>query len=227
MEKMKINYIMCPEIKSLGISEVVVAEIYGVNIQKENSILEEIKEKVISSIEMQDEDSIKNNPILQSYRDLVQKIGRSIKKFPPAAESLIGVIKKKAMFPKINTAVDAYNIIVTKTYLALGVHDMDKLGTTITFRISKGNEAFTSVGSEKVKHTQPGDFVYSDEKQVLAWLDSKDSELVKISKETKNIVVIIQGTPYTKLEYKLLAVEEAAKLITKICGGTYKIRIVE
>ncbi len=224
---MKLKYNLTPEIKKLGISKVAVAEIYDVTITQEQEELEEIKKETVAEILKIDEDSLLENPILESYRELVRTIGRSLKKFPPAAESLIKSVQKTGSFPLINTAVDSYNLVVAKTFLALGVHDFDKLGKTITFRLSPGQEPFTSVGSEKIKYTQPGDFVYADENKVLAWLDSKDSELVKLSLETKNLVIIIQGTPYTKIDHTLKAAEDACQLITKFCGGEYEVGVIE
>ena len=221
---MKKKYIVTPEIIKLGIKSSVVAEIYNTAIEYENFQLNQIKSKTLKKVLMLTESDLTGNLILESYRNLVKSIGRSVKKFPPSAESLIKLIHRSGQFPKINTAVDAYNIVVTIKYLALGVHDFDKLGDKIVFRFSEKQEPFTPVGGDHVKFTQPGDFLYSDENHVLAWLDSKDSELVKLTKETKNIVIIIQGTPYTKKEYNLTAIEDACKIITKFCGGTYEIQ---
>ncbi len=224
---MKLNYIISPEIKGLGIKQLVVAEIHDVAITKENSELEKLKDEVSKKVMQFSDEDISNNQILESYRFLVKSVGRSLKKFPPAAESLINIVKKNGRFPHINTVVDSYNTVVAQTFLALGVHDIDKLQGPITFRLSKEPENFTSVGSESVKQTQPGDYVYADENLVLAWLDSKDSELVKISLETKNIVIVIQGTPFTKIEYTKKAIEDACALIINFCGGTSEIKIIE
>ncbi|MBN3950379.1 MAG: hypothetical protein HWQ38_29495 [Nostoc sp. NMS7] len=224
---MKLSYVMSPYFKSLGITSTVVAEIYGINIERENPEVEMIKNQAAKEVMKMSDEFISDNTILQSYRDLLKSIGRSPKKFPPSAESLIQSVKHFQRFPQINVAVDSYNVIASRNFLALGVHDLDKLGSKITFRLSDGEEPFTAVGSQKVKYTQPGDFVYADERQILAWLDSKDSELVKLSLDTKNIVIIIQGTHQTTQEYNLAALENACKLITRFCGGTFEIQAVE
>ena len=223
---MKLEYVVSKEIKELGILSTVVAEIYGVNIERKDDRLEELKRETASEVIAMSDEFIEKNPVLQSYRDLVKNTGRSLRKFPPAAESLILSVRRTGRFPLINVAVDSYNLVVAKRFLALGVHDMNTLGRKITFRLSNGQEPFTAVGSEKLKYTQPNDFVYADENRVLAWLDSKDSELVKISLDTKDMVVIIQGTHYTTREYNRAAAEEACELITRFCGGTYEIQEV-
>lgn len=222
---MKLEYVVTPELKSLGILNSVVAEIYDVTIVSENEDLNQLKRIAYSEIVARGEENL-NNPVLQSYRDLVKKVGRSLKKFPPAAESLLESVLHLGRFPQINTAVDAYNIIAAKKYLALGVHDMAKIGSTIYFRLSNGQESFVSVGGTNVKFTQAGDFVYADEKQILAWLDSKDSDSVKLSLDTKNMIIVIQGTDFTTRDYNLGAAKEACELVTRFCGGTYEIKSI-
>lgn len=224
---MRLKYAMSSEIKALGILSTVVAEIHGVTIESEHPELNEIKNQAFARVMNMDDEFVLENPVLQSYRDLVKKVGRSAKKFPPAAESFIQLIRHSGRFPHINTAVDSYNVVVTKKFLALGVHDIDKLSGEITFRLSDGQEPFTSVGGEKIKYTQRGDFVYADKNQVLAWLDSKDSDLVKLALDTKNILIVIQGTHCTPQDYNLEAAEEACQLITRFCGGSYEIQKVK
>jgi DNA/RNA-binding domain of Phe-tRNA-synthetase-like protein len=223
---MKLNYSKDQEIRNLGICSTVVAEVYDVKVDSRNTELESIKSQVLPEILAMTDESILLNLILQSYRNLVRSIGRSPKKFPPSGESLIQNIRRVKQFPSISVAVDCYNLIVSKSFLAIGVHDLDKLDGHIMFRLSKGQEPFTAVGNSKVKYTEAGDFVYADKMRVLAWLDSKDCETVKLSLETKNIVLIIQGTPHTTQEYNYSAMENACELIARFCGGTYCIQVI-
>ena len=220
---MKLTYILEKTFADMDICSGAVAEIRGVSISASSTSLEVLKAEAVHDVLALKDQNIVDNPILQSYRQLVSNIGRSNKKFPPAAENLILQIRRNKQLPTINTAVDCYNIIVAQSYLALGVHDIDKIGSTIRFRISSGGEPFRAVGSDSVKMTQPGDFVYSDDTRVLAWLDSKDSDDVKVSAGTKNIVIIIQGTAITESSYNYEVAERACRLITSYCGGTYSI----
>jgi DNA/RNA-binding domain of Phe-tRNA-synthetase-like protein len=217
---------MSPQMKSLGFDSAVVAEIRDVSISQSDPELEKLKEDAAAKIMQMGEEEIESNRILQSYRNMVKKTGRSAKNFPPAAESLIRLVKFRGRFPPINAAVDAYNLISAKYFLALGVHDIDKLEGPITFRLSEGNEPFTAVGSDKRKMTAKGDYLYSDSKQVLAWLDSKDSDAVKLSTDTKNILVVIMGTDATPIDYNLSAAKEACEIIAKFNKGTYEISMV-
>ena len=224
---MRLTYVLEKELSDLGIRSGVVAEMSGLSISESHPDLEKIKAAATDEVIAASESSIIENPVLEGYRELVRGVGRSLKKFPPAAESLIAQVRRTKHFPLINTAVDSYNVVVTRRYLALGVHDMAKIGQTIRFRLSPGGEPFVAVGSEHVKTTQAGDFLYADEKQVLAWLDSKDSDKVKVSLETTDLIMVIQGTARTDREYNAAAAREACTLITQFCGGQYEIGTID
>jgi DNA/RNA-binding domain of Phe-tRNA-synthetase-like protein len=217
------KYLVTQALRDMGIQHSVAAQICGLEIPETYAELNETKKAAVEEAMQLSEEEFANDEILLSYRKLVQATGRSLKKFPPAAENLIEQVRRVGRLPIINAAVDAYNTVVVKRRLALGVHDRAKVGDVIHFRLSDGGESFTAVGQSKVKLTQPGDFVYADCTRVLAWFDSKDSDEAKVSRETTDIVLIIQGTPLTTRDYNRAAAVEASELIVSICGGKYEI----
>jgi DNA/RNA-binding domain of Phe-tRNA-synthetase-like protein len=216
-------YNVSDEFKRLGVNNSIVAELTGLSVQNSHSDLEKLKQAAVAKALALQDTEIHSNPILESYRELVRRQGRSLKKFPPAAENLLGQVRRTQRMPNINTVVDAYNIVVLERYLALGVHDAKKLTSPISFRISQGGEPFRPVGSADAKATQAGDYVYSDPTRVLAWLDSRDSDEVKVGLETTDIMIVIQGTHVTTRDYNCAAAEEACRLITTFCGGSFEI----
>lgn len=226
MNEFKLNYKLNNEVKYLGISSVCIAEILNIQISKEDNHLETIKNQISKEIFNSLEDSPERTAVLQSYKEMIQKVNRSLKKFPPSAENLLNTIKKRGAFPHINTLVDAYNTVAAKTGLSIGVHDLDMVDETVNFRLSPGDEPFKAIGSQKEKKTQPGDYVYSDNSRVLAWLDSKDSDDVKIRSNTKNVLIVIQGTHVTTKEYKEKAISDICSLICEVCGGTYNFKCI-
>jgi DNA/RNA-binding domain of Phe-tRNA-synthetase-like protein len=224
---MLLNYSIDESFRSLSITNSVVAEISHITIPASSQELETEKAVVAQEIMALAEQAIDENSVLAGYRDLVRSIGRSVKKFPPAAEKLLRQIKRTGRLPTVNVAVDAYNIVVARKCLALGVHDLDLVGRDIRFRLSPGGESFIPVGGGSVKATQAGDYVYADERRVLAWLDSSDSDEVKVSPATRNILIVIQGTHLTTNEYNRTALEQACRNIQRYCGGTYRISRIE
>ena len=73
--------------------------------------------------------------------------------------------------------------------LAIGGHDLDKIGNQIEFTVSQKEDVFLPILS-KEKHVSPTDYVYRDEKGILAWLDVRDSENYKFDDNTKNAIFI-------------------------------------
>jgi DNA/RNA-binding domain of Phe-tRNA-synthetase-like protein len=203
---------------------IVIAELSGLKITASNPQLEDLKASVTARLQGITDAQLAANEVLEGYRELVRKVGRSVKKFPPAAEKLLAQIRDTQRFPSVNTAVDCYNVVVAQRLLALGVHDVDKLSGDVTFRLSDGGEPFVSVGGQRTRYTQAGDYLYADEHQILAWLDSKDSDRVKVSTDTSEMIIVIQGTMRTSVEYNLTAAREACDLVSRFCGGSFDIR---
>ena len=110
--------------------------------------------------------------------------------------------------------------------LSIGAHDADMITYPICFRLAKAGERFQAVGSEDLKLTQEGDYVYADQKQILAWMDSRDANNVKITERTSKILFVIQGNHATSVEYRVEGLTRACELIKSVCGGTYAIRVI-
>lgn len=223
---MKVGFHVAEDFRPLGLDSIVVAELSGLTVARSHPDLEAIKSEVLEEAAALSDAEIADNETLLGYRELVQSVGRSPKKFAPAPENLLMQLRRTGSFPTINTAVDSYNVIVARRYLALGVHDVARLHGDVSFRLSPGGEPFVSVGSRKTRHTVAGDYVYADERRVLAWLDSKDSDEVKISDDTSSMIIVIQGNRRTSADDNSRAAEEACELVTRFCGGSFEIERV-
>jgi len=220
---MQKRYIIDPAFRALGFASCTVCEVHGISIPVESEEVENLKARTLSMVLGLEDEAVMADSVLEGYRSQVAAIGRSAKKFPPAAEGLIQLIRRTRRFPSINVAVDAYNVTVCNCRLALGVHDLDRITGSVTFRLSSGGEEFRAVGSESVKRTAPGDYLYADDTRVLAWLDSKDSDDVKLRPDTQNLLIVIQGTSRTSREYNRAAIGDAAERIVRFCGGAFAI----
>lgn len=153
---------------------------------------------------------VQESPVIQGYRQLLQRVGRSVKKNPPTVVALIGNIQHRGSLPHINSIIDIYNVEALSSLLAIGGHDLDKIGGQIEFSVSQREDIFLPILSTE-KHVAQTDYVYRDEKGVLAWLDVRDSEHYKFDEDTKNAIFIIQGNENTSVEMRLEALEEIEK----------------
>ena len=153
---------------------------------------------------------VQESPVIQGYRQLLQRVGRSVKKNPPTVVALIRNIQHRGSLPHINSIIDIYNVEALSSLLAIGGHDLDKIGGQIEFSVSQREDIFLPILSTE-KHVAQTDYVYRDEKGVLAWLDVRDSEHYKFDEDTKNAIFIIQGNENTSVEMRLEALEEIEK----------------
>lgn len=149
---------------------------------------------------------ITDQPTIQGYCDLLQKVGRSVKKNPPTVPALIRNIQHRGSIPRINSVIYIYNVESLHSLLAIGGHDLDKIGDEIEFTVSQKDDIFLPILS-KEKRVAPTDYVYRDEKGILAWLDVRDSDLYKFDDSTKNAIFIIQGNAHTSVQMRLEALE--------------------
>lgn len=191
----------------LGIKNVVIGIAKNVNPQAylSSSFLKKKKEMERWALEC-DVEEIQESSVVQGYTKLLQRVGRSAKKNPPTVVALIRNIQHRGSLPHINSIIDIYNVEALHSLLAIGGHDLDKIGEQIEFSVSQKEDVFLPILSTE-KHVSKTDYVYRDENGVLAWLDVRDSEHYKFDEDTKNAIFIIQGNENTSVEMRLEALE--------------------
>ena len=153
-----------------------------------------------------DVDAVLNNPITQGYADLLQSVGRSIKKYPPTVPAFIRNIQRRGSMPHINSVIDIYNVESLHSLLAIGGHDLDKIDGQIEFTVNKEAGVFLPISSTE-KHVAETDYVYRDPKGIIAWLGVRDGENYKFDDGTKNAIFIIQGNANTSVEIRVEALK--------------------
>ena len=151
-------------------------------------------------------DEVFNHPVIQGYKDLLQSVERSVKKNPPTVPALIRNIQHRGSIPCINSIIDIYNVEALNSFLAIGGHDFDKIHDYIEFTVSEREDIFLPILSTE-KHVAKTDYVYRDEKGILAWLDVRDGENYKFDDKTKNAIFIIQGNLNTSVEMRMEALK--------------------
>lgn len=194
-------------IAALGIKSVVIAIAKNVNpnAKLSDSFLEKRKKMEEWALNC-NIDEVLNHPVIQGYKDLLQSTGRSVKKNPPTVPALIRNIQHRGSIPCINSIIDIYNVEALNSFLAIGGHDFDKIHDYIEFTVSEREDIFLPILSTE-KHVAKTDYVYRDEKGILAWLDVRDGENYKFDDKTKNAIFIIQGNLNTSVEMRMEALK--------------------
>ena len=194
-------------IAALGIKSVVIgiAKNVNPNAKLSDSFLEKQKKMEEWALNC-NIDEVFNHPVIQGYKDLLQSVGRSVKKNPPTVPALIRNIQHRGSIPCINSIIDIYNVEALNSFLAIGGHDFDKIHDYIEFTVSEREDIFLPILSAE-KHVAKTDYVFRDEKGILAWLDVRDGENYKFDDKTKNAIFIIQGNLNTSVEMRMEALK--------------------
>ena len=210
------------EVLDLGV-KIITARIVGVQNTDSNSDFEVYKNEELEKIKQAWEGKkYKDDPVLEGFRDLHTKVGRSNRDYVASPEGLRWSFLERGRFPHINTLVDVYNLISLKTGLALGAHDIDKVQGNITLRLTKGDEIFIPLGKTDPTAIFPGEYGYVDDgNNIICRLEVLQVEPTKVTANSKDIFMIIEGNANTEKEYVKQSAEEVCMLITKYCGGTH------
>ena len=196
------NFIIDKSIVELGIKSVVIGIAKNIDPQAPLSDSFLTKQKKMQDWALQcDVDEILKHPVTQGYADLLQSVGRSIKKYPPTVPAFIRNIQRRGSMPHINSVIDIYNVESLHSLLAIGGHDLDKIGGQIEFTVNKEAGVFLPISSTE-KHVAETDYVYRDPKGIIAWLGVRDGEQYKFDDGTKNAIFIIQGNANTSVEMR-------------------------
>ena len=208
-----------PAVIALGIHATYV-EVRGLRNREKDPEFEQYKTEVAQRLlEEYTEDFVRNDPILEGFRDLRRKIGRSVKRYPASTENLIGFLRRAGKLPSINLAVDLYNAVSLETRLTLGAHDGAKVEGDVRLKIATGTEHFLPLGSDKTERVTEGDYCYVDDTDdVLCRLDYKQTDKTKITPETTHGFFIIQGNPATSRDQLAAAAGRLVALIRKYCA---------
>ncbi len=184
------------------------------------NLIQEKQEEIKANF---DKENLSQNPKIEVWRKAYSSFGAKPKKYKCSVENLYRMILDGIDLKHINKVVDIYNYISIKHILPVGGDDIDKVDGNILLKFASGNEQFTELNSNETKNPQKGEVVYVDDKEVLCrrW-NWRECDKTKMTDETKNVALVIEGLPpFTKEEIENIS-KELAELVEKFCGGEVK-----
>jgi len=206
------------DVKELGIF-LYACEIHNVEVKKDNFIEEELKKAEATFVNINLED-LKNDPIAKGYREFYWRIGIDPTKIRPSGEALRRRVARGNPIPRINNIVDAGNIASLITLISIGIYDLDKLKWPLKLTLSKGGEEFIPIGSDKSIVLNKGfPILIDNEGKILHLYPHKDSEITKVTENTRNILIIAAGIPFLDKSLVKKALEITVKLISFSCSS--------
>ncbi|MCW5624678.1 MAG: hypothetical protein KIT73_08195 [Burkholderiales bacterium] len=163
---------------------------------------------------------IEHDPVLAGFRTLHDAIGRSNRRFPASAESLVALFLRKGIVPAINPLVDLYNGVSLTTRLSLGAHDLSRVDGAITLRLTTGHERFVPLGASAPEPVGAGEYAYVDDTgEILCRLEHRQCERTKVTADTTGCFYILQGNAATSRAMLEAALDQLVTLTHRHCGG--------
>jgi DNA/RNA-binding domain of Phe-tRNA-synthetase-like protein len=135
-----------------------------------------------------------DDPHITSWHAAYRAFGTNPKRQRPSVDALRRRLARTGRLPRINPAVDCYNLISAASGVPAGAFDLRLVSGDITVRFADGSEPFTPLGEPgTVENPQAGEVVYADAAGVLTrhW-NHRDAERTKVTVESDRIVFLLE-----------------------------------
>lgn len=201
--------------------------IEGITIGKQHPDLQAEKDRLQAEKSTLTKEEIAQLPAIAAYTQLFAQTGVDLHKRKPSPEALLlRMSSGKGMFT-VNTAVDAYNVAVVESGVALGGFDASAVKPPVTLRFAQADEQVLLLGDTAPTSTAEGELVYADAEKILTLdLNYRDNTATKLTEHTTSIVLYADGAPKLPTESVVNALLLGAQKIVQYCGGTYSHPIV-
>lgn len=171
---------------------------------------------------------VKEAPEIVPYREAFLALGINPNKFMCSIEALLTRIAKGKGFPHISPIVDLGNAVSLKYQLPIGAHDMGTVAASLDVRPAREGDTFIPFGGTEAEAPEMGEIVYvsGTEVRTRRWT-WRQSEIGKITGETRDLLFPIDGFAGVNLEEVLAARAELAEAIEKYFGAKTDVGLVD
>ncbi|HTY91796.1 MAG TPA: phenylalanine--tRNA ligase beta subunit-related protein [Methanocella sp.] len=165
-------------------------------------------------------EKVKYDPVFRAYRDFFWSVGVDPTKTRPASEALVRRLLSGGELPRINTAVDAYNLASAASGVPIAAFDADKLGGGLTMRFAVDGETFHGIGMKEPIGLKANQVLLTDSEKIIAVYPYRDSDDTKVTMGTKNIHIVSCGVPRIDKSLVLEAYGLCARYLVEFTGGS-------
>jgi len=215
------QFIIHPEINDIGLNGIYLT-VENIQNKETDAEFERYSKKVVHEAYTYNQQiaDIKEDQLIKGFRQLHDAVGAPNRKNLSAPENLYKLLARKGDIPRINLLVDIYNTISVKYKLALGAHDWDRIDGNVHLRFTTGTEKFIPLGENEPKPIRAGEYSYIDDSnEIICYLDVRQIDKTKVTLDTKNVFVVVQGNTNIPFPHIKNAVSELLFLIRSYCGG--------
>jgi lysyl-tRNA synthetase class 1 len=157
---------------------------------------------------------------IQSYRKVYKETGIDWHSRRPSPEALLRRIAQGKPLYRINTCVDAYNLVVMRNRVSVGAFDLDKIRFPTTIRFAESTDKIRLLGDKELTYYKSGEIAYFDRVEGynidFNW---RDSERTKVHQGTKNLWINTEGIYDIGKSQVEKTLKETIDIIIKYCGG--------
>jgi len=135
-----------------------------------------------------------DDPHVASWHAAYRAFGTNPRRERPSVDALRRRLARSGRLPRINPAVDCYNLVSASHGVPAGAFDLRQVKGDIEVRFADGSEAFTPLGEPDItEHPRPGEVVYTDAAGVLTrhW-NHRDADRTKVTEGSDLIVFLLE-----------------------------------
>jgi DNA/RNA-binding domain of Phe-tRNA-synthetase-like protein len=172
---------------------------------------------------------IAEHPHIAPWREAYRQFGAKPREHPSSIENLARRVLKGWTVPHVNPLVDLYNTISLRHLVPVGGEDLDRVQGDVLLTLATDQEAPVQLlGEPEARPPKPGEVIYKDDLGTLCrrW-NWKEAERTKLTAETRNAFLVIEGLPPVGRDLVERATGELGRLIREHCGGEVRVRLID
>ncbi len=192
------------------------AKLSDLKLGKSSKEFEVYEQNIFSEIRSKDDlDSMKDDPLFRSYRDLYWTFGMDPTKLRVSSEALRRRILRGLNLWRISDVVDVANLASAFHKLPIGlVDDAQRVGE-LRVRTAQKGEEFVRIGGKTI-HCRGREIVLADDEKIICFgYATHDSEQTKVGPETRDVLFLIYGAQAATNLVMKSAVETTTGMISR------------
>jgi DNA/RNA-binding domain of Phe-tRNA-synthetase-like protein len=135
-----------------------------------------------------------DEPHIASWHAAYRAFGTNPRRERPSADALRRRLARSGRLPRINPAVNCYNLVSATFGVPAGAFDLRQVKGDIEVRFADGSEVFTPLGEPgTTERPHPGEVVYTDAAGVLTrhW-NHRDADRTKVTEDSDLVVFLLE-----------------------------------
>ncbi|MFW9887894.1 MAG: B3/4 domain-containing protein [Candidatus Thorarchaeota archaeon] len=192
------------------------ARLSNLKLGKSSKNFEVYEQNIFNEIRSQDDlESMKDDPLFRSYRDLYWTFGMDPTKLRVSSEALRRRVLRGLNLWRISDLVDVANLASAYHKFPIGLVDDAKRDGDLRIRTAERGEEFVRIGGKAIT-CRGREIVLSDETKIVCFgYATHDSELTKVVPESKDVLILIYGVQAASTEIMKSAIETTTDMITR------------